>query len=119
MLTPATVFKLVNEFIVLLLGSLLIVLAISGRVGPSGRPAVLILLGVLLLYWGLRAWFRPGPAADRLQPRIRAGSLLLIGLLVLGIRFVPLRYVDLLLGLAGGVLVVRGISGGVLFARQR
>jgi hypothetical protein len=117
--SPATLFRLLNEFIVLLLGALLIVLAGSGRVGLPGRPAAMVVLGIVLLYWGLRAWTRPGPASDRLQPRIRAGSLVLVGLLVLAIRYLPLRNAELLLWLAGGVLVLRGLLGGVLFARQK
>ncbi len=115
--TAATLFRLLNEFIVLLLGALLIVLAVSGRVGMPGRPAALVFLGIVLVYWGFRAGVRPGPATDRWQPRIRAGSLVLVGLLVLGIRFVPVPHAGLLLGLAGVILVVRGLVGSLLLAR--
>ena len=61
---------------------------------------------------------RPGIEADRLQTRIRAGSLVLVGFLVLGIRFVTVRQAELLLGIAGAVLVVRGLAGAVLLARR-
>jgi hypothetical protein len=117
--TPATLFKLLNEFIVLLLGALLMVLAYSGRLGLPGRPAAVAILGIVLVYWGVRAWIRPGPSVDRLQPRIRAGSLILVGLLVLGIRYVRPREARLLFGAAGAVLVIRGMLGGLLFARQK
>jgi hypothetical protein len=40
-------------------------------------------------------------------------------LLVLGIPVLPLRYIPLLLGLAGAVLVFRGILGIALFARNK
>jgi hypothetical protein len=117
--TPANLFQLLSEFIVLLLGALLIVLAASGRVGLPGRPAALVVLGIVLIYWGVRAWVRPGVATHRLQPRIRAGSLVLVGFLVLAIRYVPLRYAELLLGIAGGVLVLRGLLGRLLFVRPK
>jgi hypothetical protein len=118
MLSPVTLFRLLSEFIVLLLGALLIVLAISGRVGLPGQPAALMLLGIVLVYWGARAWTRPGPAADRVQERTRAGSLVLVGVFVLGIRVLPLRDSALMLSLAGGVLVLRGLVGSVLLLRR-
>jgi hypothetical protein len=117
--TPSTLFKLLNESILLLLGALLMVLAASGRVGPPGRPLALAVLGIVLIYWGMRAWIRPGPSADRWQPRVRAGSLVLVGLAVLGIRYVPSPDVQALLATAGAVLVARGLVGGVLLVRQK
>jgi hypothetical protein len=119
MLTTAKLFRLLNEAIVLLLGALLILLAVSGRVGLPTRPAALIALGVVFIYWGARAWIRPEPSSTRWATKIRAGSLELVGAFVLGIPISPLRFVPLLLGLTGGVLVLRGILGVVLFARSK
>jgi hypothetical protein len=116
--TPATLFRLLSEFIVLLLGALLILLALTRNVGLPERPVALVILGVVLIYWGVRALMRPSSEAERLQTRIRASSLVLVGLFVLGIRLLPLRNTELLLALAGGVLVVRGLAGGVLLARR-
>lgn len=118
MLKPATLFRFLSEFIVLLLGALLIVLAMSGRVGLPGRPIGLTLLGIVLIYWGIRATLRPEPEAQRQQARIRAASLVLVGILVLAIPFLPVRYAELLLALAGGVLVLRGLLGSVLLLRR-
>jgi hypothetical protein len=118
MLTTAKLFQLLNEAIVLLLGALLILLAVSGRVGLPTRPAALIALGVVFIYWGARAWIRPELSSTHRAAKIRAGSLVLVGAFVLGIPISPLRFVPLLLDLAGGVLVLRGILG-VLFARSR
>jgi hypothetical protein len=115
---PATLFRLLSEFIVLLLGALLILLALTRPVGLPGRPFSMVILGVGLIYWGARAIARPGAKADRLQSRIRAGSLIVVGLLVLAIRYLPPRSAELLLALAGGVLVIRGLVGGVLLARR-
>jgi hypothetical protein len=117
--TTAKLFQLLNEAIVLLLGALLILLAISGRVGLPTRPAALIALGVIFLYWGARAWMRREPASNRGPAKIRAGSLVLVGILVLGIPLLPLHYIPLLLASAGVVLVFRGILGVLLFARTK
>jgi hypothetical protein len=117
--TPATLFRLLSEFIVLLLGALLILLAVTRPIGLPARPVSMVILGVILMYWGLRALARPAQAAELRLARIRAGSLVLVGVLVLGIRFLPLRDAELQLVLAGGVLVVRGLAAGILLARRR
>ncbi|MGH9560930.1 MAG: hypothetical protein ACRD3S_05695, partial [Terracidiphilus sp.] len=98
----------------LLLGALLLMLALTRRVGLPARPAALIFLGVLFVYWGIRAWMRREPDAGKAQTHLRAGSLLLVGLFVLAIPLMPLRYANMLLGIAGGVLVLRGLAGAFL-----
>ncbi len=117
MLTSAKLFQLLNESIVLLLGALLILLAVSGRVGLPARPAALIALGIVFIYWGARAWVRREPTPARWPSKIRAASLALVGALILCIPLLPTRYIPLLLGFAGGVLVLRGVLGAALFAR--
>jgi hypothetical protein len=119
MLTAPNLFRLINEFIVLLLGALLILLAITRGVALPARPSALIALGVFLVYWGLRAWMRPEPNDSRAQRIIRAGSLALVGALVISIPLLPLRHAALLLALAGAILVLRGFLGGVLLTRAR
>jgi hypothetical protein len=114
MASPATLFRLLSE----LLGALLILLALTRPVGLPARPVAIVILGVVLIYWGVRALARPGLEAERLQSRIPAGSLVLVGVLVLGIRCLPLRHAELLLALAGGVLAIRGLVGGVLLGRR-
>jgi hypothetical protein len=116
--TSAKLFQLLNEFIVLLLGALLILLAVSGRVGLPARPAALIILGVVFIYWGARAWVRREPAQARWTSKIRAASLAVVGVLILSIPVFPIRWIPALLGLAGVVLVLRGALGGILFARS-
>jgi hypothetical protein len=116
--SPASLFGLLSEFVVLLLGGLLIVIAMSNRVALRVRPTALTMLGVLLLYLGVRAWTRLRPAAARAQTHVRAGSLVLVGLLVIAIPFLRVRYASLLLGIAGAVLVLRGLVAGLLSFRQ-
>jgi hypothetical protein len=108
-------FRLLSEFTVLLLGALVIV---SRPVGVTS-PLALVVLGAVLIYWGGRIFLRTGREANRMQERIRGGSLLLVGILVLGIRWLPLRDESLLLELSGAVLVIRGLAGGILLAWQK
>ena len=115
--TPASLFRLLNEFIMLLLGALLILLAMSHRIGLPSRPALWYALGALLIFWGLRTGMRPASKASNEHAAIRGGSLILVGLIMLGAPLVSLRYEALLLALAGGVLVLRGLLGSVLLAR--
>jgi hypothetical protein len=115
----ANLFRLLNELIILLLGALLILLAITRPIMLPGRPAALILLGAVLVYWGARTGVRPEAHVPRWQTNVRAGSLALVGLLVLTVPFFPLRDSGLLVGLAGAILVVRGLLGSVAFARIR
>lgn len=113
----ANTFRLLSEFIVFLLGGLLILISLTRTVGLPAYPAALVIVGVVLIYWGIRTSMRPGQQADRWPTRIRAGSLVLVGVLVLGVRLLPLRNAAFLLALAGAVLVVRGIAGAALLAR--
>jgi hypothetical protein len=116
---PAALFELLSEFILLLLGALLVLLAVSRTIAFPSHPAIWIALGALLVYRGLRAWRRPDDRADRRHAVIRAMSLAVVGLLVIGIPLLPLRHEAILLSLAGGVLVLRGILGILLLARVR
>jgi hypothetical protein len=118
MAIPQNLFKILSEFIVLLLGALLILLSVSGRIGLPERPLPLVALGVFLLYWGARAGMRPDAGTSRLEARVRAGSLALVGIAVLAIPFLSVRYAPLLLSVAGSVLVLRGLLGAVLSFRS-
>ena len=112
-------FGLLSEFIVLLLGAFLIVYALSRPVGIPERPIVMEILGAAFIYWALRNWMRREPQTARTQTHIRAASLLIVGLLILSIPLMPLREASLLLGLAGAVLVLRGLTVAVLSVRTR
>jgi len=117
MQTPASLFRLLNEFIMLLLGALLILLAATHRFGLPSRPALWYALGGALIFWGLRTGMRPAPKVTYEHTAIRGGSLILVGLIILGVPLVSLRYEALLLALAGGVLVLRGLLGSVMIVR--
>lgn len=118
MASTSNLFRLLSEFIFLLLGGLMMLIAFTRGVSLPAYPAALVILGVVLIYWGVRTSMRPGSPEDRWPTRIRAGSLVVVGLLVLGIRVLPLRNAPLLLAIAGGVLVLRGFTGAVLLMRR-
>jgi hypothetical protein len=112
-------FRLLSEFIVFLLGALLIVLAFSGRVGLPTRPAALIALGAFFVYWGVRAGIKPEPGLRPYESRTRAISLALVGFSILAMLMVPLRLAPLMLGVAGVILVFRGLLGAVFSLRRK
>lgn len=118
MAAPANLFRLLNEFIVLLLGALLILIAVTHTMGLPSRPAVLMILGVVFIFWGARAWARPSPREGKTSTMVRSGSLTIVGVLLVAIPLFSPRRAGLLLGIAGGVLVLRGIVGGLLSFRQ-
>ncbi len=111
-------FRLLSEFIVFLLGALLIMLAFSGRVGLPTRPAALIALGAFFVYWGVRAGIKPEPGLRPYESRTRAISLALVGFSILAMLMVPLRLAPLMLGVAGVILVFRGLLGAVFSLRR-
>ena len=118
MATPLNLFRLLSEFILLLLGALLILLALTRPARLPARPMALLFLGVLFVYWGVRAWMRREPDITRAQTHLRGGSLVLVGLFVLAIPLFPLRLANLLLGIAGVVLVLRGLGSALLSVKR-
>ncbi len=118
MAAPALLFRLLNEFVFILLGALLALMAVSGRYGAPGRSTAWITLGAFLIYWGVRAWLRPERNAPRWQSRVRGASLVLVGTMVLAMAWAPFGYVAPLLEVAGVVLVLRGLaSAAALYAQ--
>jgi hypothetical protein len=116
--TTARLFGLFNELLMFLLGAMIFLLAWAGRVGRPARSVALVLLGLVLVYWGLRAWMRRKAGAEGRLAVLQAGSLGIVGMLVLAVAFLPVAYTDLLLMMSGGVLALRGIAGGILVMRR-
>jgi hypothetical protein len=113
----SALLRLLNEFIILLLGALLTLLAVTRGVALPSRPGAMVALGAALAYWGVRAGMRPEATVSRPLSKIRSGSLILVGILIAAIALLPLRLAGLLLGSAGVILVLRGILSAILFAR--
>lgn len=117
--TPGQLFGLLTEFVLLLLGFLMILLAATKRFAFPERPTFWIALGVILIYWGARAWMRGAPSSfPRWYANLRGGSLALVGILMLWMTWIPFRLAGVFLGAAGGLLAVRGLISATLFARK-
>jgi len=110
-------FRLINEIVLFLLGALLMLLALTRRLGPPRSPVVWILLGVLLLYWGARAGMRTVGPTGNWHEWLRAGSFAVAGLAILNVAWLPVQDAPLGLGIAGAVMAVRGIVSAAAFAR--
>jgi hypothetical protein len=123
MLNPANLFRMMTEFIFILLGGFLAWLGLSGRLdlgnfNPRG-PAWLG-LGAALIYWGARTWAKTARAArtsDRTVAQVGGASLILVGLMMLSLLFVEFRRVGIVFVAAGTILALRGILAAVLSLR--
>ena len=110
--TPAALLRTTNELIFVLLGGLLIWVGLSNRFMFDPRKPAWLGLGVVLVYWGARAWIKARKAArtpDRMAVRIGGASLAIVGLMMLSLVLVELRWAGTMLALTGGVLVLRGL----------
>ncbi len=112
-------FRLLSEFILLCLGALLLVIAVSGRVSMRISPVGLILVGILFLYMAARAWTKPEEGVTRTQNYIRAASLGIVGILLLNIAIFHSRYSLALLAIAGAVLIVRGLVTAIILVAKK
>jgi hypothetical protein len=110
-------FGPLNEIIVFLLGAMMLLLAMTGRFSLPARPMAWMVLGVFLIYWGARAWIASRSAGSRWHAALRAGSLAVVGLIMLLMAWLPVHHMGLLLGIAGAVLVLRGLAGAALLVR--
>jgi hypothetical protein len=124
MLTPANLFRMMTEFIFILLGGFLVWLGLNNRfLNPPNfnpRSPAWLGLGAALIYWGLRTWTKTARAArtsNRMVTRVGGASLVLVGLMMLALVGLELRWVGIVLAAAGGVLVLRGFLAAVLSLR--
>ncbi|MGH9858690.1 MAG: hypothetical protein ACRD5F_01570 [Candidatus Acidiferrales bacterium] len=127
MLAAPNLFRLVQEFVFILLGGLLMVIAASGRYFPDRRGAGWLVLAAIMVIWGMRAGWRPlttraGSKAGRnsllRSDRLGGGSLILVGGLMLVIAWAPFDWVRPLLAAAGAVLALRGIASAAMVLRH-
>ena len=118
MLSPAKLFRLMTEFVFVLLGVLLVWVATTGRYFFDRHAPAWIGLGAILIYWGLRAGWRTRQAGARGDSLVRGASLALVGAIMLGMAWLPFSWVAPLLGVAGGILVLRGLVSALLVVRS-
>jgi hypothetical protein len=123
MLNPANMFRMMTEFIFILLGGFLVWLGLSGRLDPGNfnpRGPAWLGLGAVLIYWGARTWAKTARAArtsDRTVAQVGGASLILVGLMMFSLLFVEFRRVGIIFAAVGTILVLRGILAAVLSLR--
>ncbi len=91
----------------------------TGQYLFDARDPLWLLLAAALTLWGLRAWRRARLVAvrnKRLVARVGGASLVLVGLIMLSLAWIPLGWVGLLLAIAGAVFVARGLLTVALLA---
>jgi hypothetical protein len=119
MLTPERLLRLIIEFVFVLLGGLVAWLGLSGRIFFDRRGTAWILLGAVLVFWGLRAIYKPSKSRARGEDWTRGISLALLGALMLLMTRVPFAWVGPMLATGGILLALRGIIGSALILRPR
>ena len=121
MASPGHLFRVVNEFVFMLVGALLVLFALTGRYLFNPRRPGWIVLSLVLIVWGLGTWRRAHSstvAADRLVTKIGGGSLALGGLIMLSLAWAPFRWAGWLLLATGAVFVLRGLVSAAIMARS-
>jgi hypothetical protein len=124
MLNAANLFRMMTEFIFILLGGFLVWMGLSNRfLNPPNfdpRSPAWLGLGAVLIYWGMRAWLKTSRAArtsNRTVARIGGTSLIVVGFAMLALVILPLRSVGLVLAAAGAVLALRGFLAALMSLR--
>jgi hypothetical protein len=117
MLSPATLIRLGQELVFVLLGLLLICVAAMGSFLWDRKSNMWVALGALLFLLGVRAWLRAGKYVTRWEHRARGASLALLGVCMLAITLAPYGWIAALLGTAGGVIALRGVVMAVIVLR--
>lgn len=116
MLKPQSLFSLLVEIVVLLLGLLLVQLALTGRFVWGARRPMWLALALVLIALGARTLFRAGRYVSRWLHYVRGVSFVAVGLLMLVVLLAPLQ-VPVLLAAAGSILAIRGLVCTVLLWR--
>jgi hypothetical protein len=121
MASPGHLFRVVNEFVFMLAGALLVLFALTCRYLFNPRRPGWIGLSVVLILWGLGTWRRAHSSrvpADRVVTKIGGGSLALGGLIMLSLAWAPFRWAGWLLLATGAVFVLRGLVSAAIMARS-
>jgi hypothetical protein len=123
MLNPANLFRMMTEIIFVLLGGILVWVGLNNRFMVNFNPQspAWLALGAVLIYWGARGWMKTTRAAstsERMVARVAGASLILVGIMMLGLAVAEFRWVGTILAIAGAILAVRGLAGAVLSLRM-
>lgn len=113
-------FRLLTETVFMLAGLLLLWVGLTGRffLFDARKPSWLVLAAIMILA-GFQAWRRArliAVGSVRLAGRLAGASLVLVGLVMLSLAWVPLLWVGRLLAIAGATFVVRGLVSAAILA---
>jgi hypothetical protein len=119
MFTPERILRLIIEMIFVMLGGIVVLLGVTGKVYVDRHKPSWLILSAALILWGLRVLFGPGKPWARWQNWTRGLSFTLLGVLMLIISRVPFPWVGPMLVTGGVLLALRGIIGSALVFRPR
>jgi hypothetical protein len=118
MLSPARLTQLMMELIFILLGALVVWLGAAGHIYFDRRGVAFLIVSLALIVWGLMAFARPVQRWNLWEKWNRGVSLVLLGLIMLGMTRVPFLWVPKLLIVVGAILVTRGLFACVMIFKQ-
>jgi hypothetical protein len=110
------------ELIFVLLGCLVVWLGLTGHVVFNPRGIPWMVLSAAMIIWGVRALYQPGrwwAFWENTTNTTRGLSLVLLGILMLAIAYVPFTWGSRMLAAGGVLLVFRGVIGVVLVLGPR
>jgi cytochrome c biogenesis protein ResB len=110
--------RLFIEVIVAMLGGMILWLALASHRIPDRHASSWLMVGVLLMVWGVFTFFRARGLRSYWVDRVSGISLLLVGGLMLAMTRVPFALVMPMFAAVGGLLVLRGLTGVVLVSRR-
>jgi hypothetical protein len=126
MANPDRLFRVINEIVFVLLGGFLVLFALTGRylffllsLVSNPRRFFWLVLSVVVILWGVRAWRqsrRTARRGDRVVTRIEGGSLASAGMIMLLLAWAPFQWAGWLLVAAGSIFVLRGLVSAAIMA---
>jgi uncharacterized membrane protein len=117
MRSPATLLRVMVEFVIILVGAFILRVAVMRRYYFDRRSVGWLVVGGALVALGARSLWRAMKTDARAEEWIRGASQTLVGVLMLSIAGVPFRMEGALLCTIGGVLILRGLVNAVLALR--
>jgi hypothetical protein len=117
MRSATDLLRVLIEFVFILLGSLILWVSVTGRYFFDRRAIAWIALGAALFLFGVRGLWRARKFAAAPEDFVRGISHVLVGLMMLGVAALPFRFEGPLLGIAGTILIFRGLANAVLVFR--
>jgi hypothetical protein len=118
MRSAASLLRLLIEFVFILLGAFILRIALTGRYFFDRRAPLWIIVGILLTLAGARGLWQARRASASLEDRIRGVALTLVGLMMLGVAALPFPYEGILMAIAGGALIFRGLGSALIVLRS-